>query len=237
MIDGAFFIKRARDLWGNMTPQELADFLFDQYCLEHLRHSAKSARITTVDLYRIFFYDCPPAEIIIRHPISNQTIDFRNGPQGKWRLELHDAIIRKRKAALRLGKIDEANPTWQMSGKIVKQLCAKEKSSGDITERDVSLNIRQKGVDMRIGLDIAAVAFKKQADQIILIAGDSDFIPAAKLARREGLDFVLDPMRVGIKKELHIHIDGLFTPKNEPHRDSAPPNHPAVSTTNSSTRV
>ncbi len=28
-----------------------------------------------------------------------------------------------------------------------------------------------------------------QIDQIILIAGDSDFVPAAKLARREGIDF------------------------------------------------
>ncbi len=47
---------------------------------------------------------------------------------------------------------------------------------------------------MRIGLDIASLAYKKQIDQIILIAGDSDFVPAAKLARREGIDFILDPM-------------------------------------------
>jgi uncharacterized LabA/DUF88 family protein len=39
---------------------------------------------------------------------------------------------------------------------------------------------------MRIGLDIASLSYKKQVDQIILIAGDSDFVPAAKLARREG---------------------------------------------------
>ena len=46
----------------------------------------------------------------------------------------------------------------------------------------------QKGVDMRIGLDIASMAFKRQVDQIVLIAGDSDFVPAAKLARREGIE-------------------------------------------------
>lgn len=62
---------------------------------------------------------------------------------------------------------------------------------------------------MRIGLDIASMAFKRQVAQIILVAGDSDFVPAAKLARREGFDFVLDPMWAQIRPDLHEHIDGL----------------------------
>ena len=62
---------------------------------------------------------------------------------------------------------------------------------------------------MRIGVDIASMAFKKQVDQIILIAGDSDFVPAAKMARREGIDFILDPMWATIKDSLFEHIDGL----------------------------
>ena len=43
----------------------------------------------------------------------------------------------------------------------------------------------------------------------LLISGDSDFVPAAKLARREGIDFVLDPMWSAIRPDLHEHIDGL----------------------------
>jgi uncharacterized LabA/DUF88 family protein len=62
---------------------------------------------------------------------------------------------------------------------------------------------------MRIGLDIASMAFKRQVDQIVLVAGDSDFVPAAKLARREGIDFILDPMWANIRPDLHEHIDGL----------------------------
>jgi uncharacterized LabA/DUF88 family protein len=53
------------------------------------------------------------------------------------------------------------------------------------------------------------MAFKRQVDQIILVAGDSDFVPAAKLARREGIDFILDPMWAPIRDDLHEHIDGL----------------------------
>ena len=64
---------------------------------------------------------------------------------------------------------------------------------------------------MRIGVDIASVSIKKQVERIILISGDSDFVPAAKLARREGVDFILDPMRNPIKEDLFEHIDGMRT--------------------------
>ena len=81
----------------------------------------------------------------------------------------------------------------------------------DLEENDYSLITHQKGVDMRIGLDIASVVYKHQASTIVLISGDSDFVPAAKLARREGADFILDPMHAPIKRDLHEHIDGKRT--------------------------
>ena len=42
-------------------------------------------------------------------------------------------------------------------------------------------------------------------------SGDSDFVSAAKLARREGIDFILDPLGAPIKPDLFEHIDGLRT--------------------------
>lgn len=47
-------------------------------------------------------------------------------------------------------------------------------------KRNFAIDVKQKGVDMRIGIDISSLAFKKQVDRIILISGDSDFVPAAK---------------------------------------------------------
>jgi len=44
-----------------------------------------------------------------------------------------------------------------------------------------------------------------------LIAGDSDFVLAAKLARREGIDFILDPMWNPIRPGPHEQIDGLMS--------------------------
>ena len=88
----------------------------------------------------------------------------------------------------------------------------KKKTIDDLVESDFDFNAQQKGVDMKIGIDIASLAFKKQVEQIILISGDSDFVPAAKMARREGIDFILDPMGAAIKDDLFEHIDGLETP-------------------------
>ena len=70
---------------------------------------------------------------------------------------------------------------------------------------------KQKGVDMKIGLDIASLSLKKIVQKIVLISGDSDFVPAAKLARREGIHFILDPMGNPIRPDLEEHIDWLTT--------------------------
>ena len=53
---------------------------------------------------------------------------------------------------------------------------------------------------MRIGIDIASLAFKKQVDQIVLISGDSDFVPAAKQARREGIRLYFRPDAITNKR-------------------------------------
>lgn len=62
---------------------------------------------------------------------------------------------------------------------------------------------------MKIGVDITSLALKKFVNQIVLFSGDSDFVPAAKLALREGIDFILDPMMANVEPQLFEHIDGL----------------------------
>jgi len=83
----------------------------------------------------------------------------------------------------------------------------------------VSLGLRQKGVDMRIGVDITSLTLKRQVDTIILVAGDSDFVPAAKLARREGIEFILDPLWQQVNADLFEHIDGLQSGLKKPGTD------------------
>ena len=44
---------------------------------------------------------------------------------------------------------------------------------------------------MRIGLDMATFSYERTVERIILVTGDTDFIPAMKMARRSGLQVVL----------------------------------------------
>ncbi|QDQ35326.1 NYN domain-containing protein [Campylobacter jejuni] len=90
-----------------------------------------------------------------------------------------------------------------------------------VIHRDEVSENAKKGVDMKIGLDIATLANKHHAEKIILITADSDFIPAVKHARKEGIIVQLDPMRIPetqIKKGLLEHIDilsSVFINKNK----------------------
>ena len=67
--------------------------------------------------------------------------------------------------------------------------------------------IEQKGVDLRIGLDIARLALTRSVDVIVAVTADSDLVPAFKFARREGLRVFLCHLGHGIKRQLRAHAD------------------------------
>ena len=115
----------------------------------------------------------------------------------------------KRKFALRMGRLSDNEAGYILKPDVLKALFSGKKKFEEISDNDFRLDIKQKTMDMKLGTDIASMSLKKQVDQIILIAGDSDFVPAAKLARREGVDFILDPMGNKINDDLNEHIDGI----------------------------
>ena len=64
---------------------------------------------------------------------------------------------------------------------------------------------------MRIGLDIASLAIKRLVSAVVLVTGDSDLIPAMKLARREGLRVFLGTLgSTQIRPELKVHADRII---------------------------
>lgn len=216
LVDGGFYRKRVLHQFGKLTPEKRADELH-AYCIAHVndKHDGKEAKT----LYRIFYYDCPPIEKKVWNPLTKKTVDFAKQDTYKWTMDFFKALKTKRKVALRLGTLSDEHAAYLMTQEAQKDLMSGKRSVDDLTDDDFHINFEQKGVDMRIGLDIASLAYKKQVDQIVLISGDSDFVPAAKLARREGIDFILDPMNANIKDDLFEHIDGLrsqWTKKKEP---------------------
>ena len=237
MIDGGFYRKQAKYLFGDKSPEKRAEEMI-KYCMRHLSKSnVEGGKSNGEDeLYRIFYYDCKPSEKTIYHPLTQKSVNLKKTDLYDWTNTFLKELTHKRKVALRMGELLESSAGYELKPDALKKLCRKQITVDNLTEADFQLEIQQKGVDMRIGLDIASLAQKKLVNKIILIAGDSDFVPAAKHARREGIDFILDPMWHTIKESLNEHIDGLdskvskppenihdplhinFTPKNSAHR-------------------
>lgn len=214
LVDGSFFLRRYRYIYGKKSAQETAQDMHKMCCAHLYRKSGKRERDS--ELYRIFYYDCPPMQKKAHHPLTGKAIDFSKSDVAIFRNELLAELRKLRKVAVRLGYIDEANAQWAIKPEKTKALFSGKMALDELQEDDVVYEARQKAVDMRVGLDIASLAFKKQVQRIVLIAGDSDFVPAAKLARREGIDFILDPMWHAIKADLYEHIDGLRSTCKKP---------------------
>lgn len=218
LVDGGFFLKRLRYQFPGVPhddPKAVAS-LIHAHAIRH--RYQKTGRDThgreiyeSFDLYRIFYYDCPPFSKKMHHPVSRRSIDFSKTDQAVFRNALHNELRKKRKMALRLGHLlDTSN--WRLRSSALSSLLKSERQFSELSDADFDLDTVQKGVDMRLGLDVAALSYKRLVDQIVLIVGDSDFVPAAKLARREGIDIILDPLGQGIHAHLHEHTDGVRSP-------------------------
>ncbi|GAA6951455.1 NYN domain-containing protein [Helicobacter pylori] len=213
LVDGDFFIRcykahtrrQLGDEHKNPNPEKLAHEIH-AYCLKHINKKNNE------ELYRIFFYDCEPLRKKAHYPYTQKALDLSKSPTHKERTELHKHLISKPCLALRLGYLDANNARWVIRDQEKeKKLFNREINITDFKDDDFIYHAKQKGVDIKIGLDIATLALKKLVQKIVLISGDSDFVPAAKLARVEGIIFTLDPMGNPIREDLEEHIDYLTT--------------------------
>lgn len=119
LIDGAFFIKRIRALRLSdpYDAENIAD-LAVRYSLLHLKYKIHGKEHAD-DLYRIFFYDCVPFDKKMHNPVSGKAVDFSKTPEAEFRHKLHNALKKKRKLALRLGKLSD-NAAWTLKPAVMK---------------------------------------------------------------------------------------------------------------------
>ncbi len=126
-------------------------------------------------LLRILYYDCAPYVGKARLPVSGKEQDF-DGSDAWLR-----TLAAKNLFAVRLGVL-------KFRGYKPKKIPI---SPIALTDDHFKPDFEQKGVDMRIGLDIANFASTRSVDRIVLITGDTDCIPAMKHARISGLQIAL----------------------------------------------
>ncbi|GAA4817316.1 helicase [Marinicella pacifica] len=199
LID-AGFLKKKLFVRNNRVPINsdlIIDFVAD----------IKSSMANVIDdktfMHRIYYYDAYPADGRFKNPISNSKIDLQQTEIYKINARIISKLKITPNFAVRLGEC--AFRGWKVNNSALKSNDGH--GNVNIVESDLSLNIQQKGVDMRIGLDVATLTLKKQVNGIVLVSGDSDFIPPMKFARKEGVQLILCSLDHKIKTEMLEHSD------------------------------
>lgn len=217
LVDGSFYINRLqyykRRYYAEhpeLTPAQAVKVLTSAI----MRHVKNGSHNNYHHLYRIYYYDSPPLGIKAHYPLrpeghkTTPLVDFSKEPKTVFRLGFLEELKKQKKLALRLGTVKH-DKQWKLTDLALNDLLKGARQFNSLTNDDFYYNSRQKGVDIKLGIDIATLSLNKLIDKIILMAGDSDFVPAAKLARTNGVDFVLDALRNNIDPGLYEHIDGL----------------------------
>jgi uncharacterized LabA/DUF88 family protein len=153
------------------------------------------------ELYRIYYYDCPPYSGQEVNPISRVPMNFKTQPKHHARTMFLNEMMQLPFVALRLGVARRRG--WHLKDQWV-QAAIKGTVTTAPASTDVFLSLEQKGVDMRLGIDVATLALKEQVERIIVISGDTDMVPAMKLARREGVQVILTALQgwVNLSRDL-----------------------------------
>lgn len=157
-------------------------------------------------LHRVYFYDAKPLTKKVNRP-DGSVFDFASSKMIAISQAQHQTIARLPFVAMRFGELSDRG--WKVPERILR----KKQNTLTIDSADLEPNVQQKGVDMRIGLDIAALTLKRQVDLIVLVTGDSDLVPAMKLARREGAQVILITLGQNLKEQMYDHADVVIEDK------------------------
>lgn len=206
LVDGPFFIRRIRQIFPSSVHHDakvMADLVW-RLSAAHLFERNQPKR----HLFRIFFYDTPVFTQRVTLPVSRQQIDLSKSKEGQFRVAFQRQLQRKRKLAVKLGEAREAD-TWKLNEDALADLLGKRITVDDLADEDFTPDSHPKGIELRMGVDLATLAYKRQVQQVVLLTGDGAFSSAAELLRHEGVDVVLDPMWQNISEDLFSYIDGL----------------------------
>ena len=195
LIDGGFIRRRLGTRDDPFTLGKVTEFLGSLHAHPSLQGFA---------LHRIYWYDANPLERSANRPLRGGRVNFGTTPQANAGRALLRQLCELPHVSVRRGELVFRG--WRVR----QSKLPEDEATVTLSANDLEPDIHQKGVDMRIGLDIAALTMKHHADVIVLVAGDSDFVPAMKLARREGAKLYLVTLGHVVRGGMVEHADLLL---------------------------
>jgi uncharacterized LabA/DUF88 family protein len=196
LLDGGFLTKKLYSKHGRHATAD--DVVGECTRLQSLPF------VSRYELLRIYCYDAPPSSEAVNKPISKKHINLATTERYRRSQSLYDQLVLKPYLAVRMGETKISANKWTIKSQSANELIDNPRA---LTDDDFGLNITQKGVDMRIGLDMARLALRETVRAVIVVTGDSDFVPAFKFIRREGVKVIFDPMGHNVRPELRAHAD------------------------------
>jgi uncharacterized LabA/DUF88 family protein len=196
LLDGGFLTKK---LYSKLGRHPTADDI--ALACDELQ---AVPQVEGYELLRIYYYDAVPSSEKLQYPVSKA--DYNLALTERYRLSqsLFDQLILKPQFALRMGEVTLSPQKWTIKPRSQKQLV---KAARELTDDDFTLDLSQKGVDLRIGMDMARLAIREMVRAVIVVTGDSDFVPAFKFVRREGVKVILQTYGHNVRVELKQHAD------------------------------
>lgn len=155
-------------------------------------------------LIRVYYYDAPPCQLRTTSPFGTE-LELAQQPAYASNWQILTELENARDFAVRLGEAKLKG--WRVTRRPRGHLFQIAAEKRPLKPEDVEPYIEQKGVDLRIGLDIARLSLCHLADILVVVTGDGDMLPAFKFARREGLRVYLGFIGGNVSKHLRIHSD------------------------------
>ncbi|MXO71761.1 NYN domain-containing protein [Alteraurantiacibacter buctensis] len=201
LLDGGFVTKK---LQQKLKQPATADDIV-ALCGEISAH----AELRHYELLRTYFYDAPPSLESLNQPVSGERYNLAVTERAKHAQSLYDQLELKPGFALRMGETRLTPQQWKLKPRSVQQIKAEPRP---LVDDDFLLDINQKGVDIRIGLDMARLALRDMVRAVVVVTGDSDFVPAFKFVRREGVKVMLCTLgHASARRELKAHADFVLS--------------------------
>lgn len=201
LLDGGFVTRKLQEKLSRVATADDVVALCEEISSNELFKS--------YELMRIYYYDAPPSLETVKLPVSKTDHPLAITDRARHAQSLYDQLELKPGFALRMGETRLTPFHWKIKPQKAKQLI---KQPRELTDDDFSLDVGQKGVDIRIGLDMARLALRDTVRAVAVVTGDSDFVPAFKFVRREGVKVMLCTLgHNGARRELKAHADFVLS--------------------------